>query len=88
MWERTHGVGWALYERLLSEQEQKCAICAISLDEYRRKYTKHREFSLDHCHKTGAKRGLLCHNCNRAIGMMQDSVEILQSAIEYLTVKR
>jgi len=47
---------------------------------------KHHKTKLvvDHCHSTGKIRGLLCHNCNRALGLMQDNVETLQNAIDYL----
>jgi hypothetical protein len=38
----------------------------------------------DHDHVTGNFRGWLCHNCNRAIGMMNDNVKQLQAAISYL----
>jgi len=40
---------------------------------------------VDHDHKTNEVRGLLCHNCNRALGLLQDDVGNLQKAIEYLT---
>lgn len=39
---------------------------------------------VDHCHKTGRIRGLLCHNCNRALGLLQDDVGVLRKAIGYL----
>jgi len=39
---------------------------------------------VDHDHKTGDIRGMLCHNCNRALGLFKDSVVNLKSAIEYL----
>lgn len=39
---------------------------------------------VDHCHDTGKIRGLLCHNCNRALGLLKDSVHTLESAIDYL----
>lgn len=39
---------------------------------------------IDHCHATGRIRGLLCHNCNRALGLLKDSEENLKRAIEYL----
>lgn len=38
----------------------------------------------DHCHSTGRFRGMLCVRCNIMIGLADDSVNILQSAIEYL----
>ena len=39
---------------------------------------------VDHDHKTNSFRGFLCHGCNRAIGMLQDDVKMLQNAIDYL----
>ena len=39
---------------------------------------------MDHDHKTGKYRGYICHTCNRGLGMFQDSIEILNNAIEYL----
>ena len=40
---------------------------------------------VDHCHATGAIRGILCHNCNRALGLMQDNPEVLRKAAEWVT---
>jgi hypothetical protein len=39
---------------------------------------------VDHCHASGSVRGLLCHNCNRALGLPKDSDEVLQRAISHL----
>ncbi len=39
---------------------------------------------VDHCHDTGKVRGLLCHNCNRGIGLLQDDPEIVRIALKYL----
>lgn len=39
---------------------------------------------LDHCHKTGALRGFLCFKCNTALGLLNDSVGVMQKAISYL----
>jgi hypothetical protein len=61
------------YARLVLAQNGCCAICKLGLS-----------LSIDHCHLTNKVRGLLCRNCNTALGMLKDSPELLQSAIEYL----
>lgn len=49
--------------------------------------SKHKlKLVVDHCHSSGKVRGLLCHNCNRALGLFQDSMSSLTRAIEYLKV--
>jgi len=73
------------YENMLTSQNGVCAICKqpeTKLD-YRSK--KLLPLSVDHCHSTNKIRGLLCADCNRAIGMLHDDVTILESAIKYLT---
>lgn len=73
--------GWTpeAYEKAFAKQDGKCAICMSTLNSSR--YTK---FAGDHCHTTGKLRGLLCMNCNTAIGLLKDSTIRLQAAIEYL----
>jgi hypothetical protein len=39
---------------------------------------------VDHCHATGKVRGLLCHNCNRALGLLKDDKSTIRRALEYL----
>lgn len=73
---RKFGIDISTYERLLEEQNGACAVCKV-------------EFSgtvpnVDHNHTTKAVRGLLCMSCNIALGHVKDSVEILESAVEYL----
>lgn len=41
---------------------------------------------VDHNHETGKVRGLLCHNCNRALGLFKDNPSVLQKTFEYLKV--
>lgn len=45
-------------------------------------------WSIDHCHKTGKVRGLLCKTCNTGIGHLKDDPNILRSAINYLELDR
>lgn len=66
------------YQELIKNQNNKCAICKISQSEL--SYP----LFIDHEHKTDKVRGLLCRTCNTGLGSMQDNIEILQNAIEYL----
>lgn len=43
-----------------------------------------RELAIDHCHEHGHARGLLCNNCNRAIGLLRDDPVVLRKAADYL----
>lgn len=67
-----------LFEERLSEQGNACAICGSSTPGGKG------EFHADHNHKTSQPRGVLCHNCNVALGNFKDNLEILKAAIEYL----
>lgn len=70
------------YEFISARADGKCEICGgrgFLMREWHKSY-----LVIDHCHSTGDVRGLLCHNCNRALGLLQDSVENLKSAIRYL----
>jgi hypothetical protein len=56
-------------------------VCAICRQPER---TPGRALAVDHDHATGEVRGLLCGNCNRGIGFLGDSAELLESAAGYL----
>jgi len=64
------------YDKMLVAQNGVCAICGHP--------PNWRCLSVDHNHITGNVRGLLCTNCNMMLGLVDDSIEILRSAIEYL----
>ena len=72
------------YNKMLEEQNHTCAICQKPEIVIDKRAGKLRELAVDHCHTTGKIRGLLCYNCNRGIGHLQDSVELLQRACSYL----
>ena len=67
------------YDTKLSEQNGVCAICGTTDPG---KY--HGRFCVDHNHSTNEVRGLICHNCNSALGNFKDSVSVLLSAVDYL----
>ncbi len=45
---------------------------------------KHKRLCIDHCHTTGKVRGLLCDMCNKMLGHVNDNVNTLENAINYL----
>lgn len=67
------------YDKMLTQQKGVCAICSSTLNSSR--YTK---LAVDHNHRTGKVRGLLCTSCNTALGLMKDSPIRLEKAAEYL----
>jgi len=73
------------YAKLLDEQNNVCAICKKPEYIINGKINRiPKRLSIDHCHKSGKIRGLLCHRCNVSLGSFNDSIETLQSAIDYL----
>jgi hypothetical protein len=79
---KAYGITLDEYNKLLLKQKNKCSICEIDNNgKYR---NKARAFAVDHCHNTNKIRGLLCSDCNIAIGLLKDNTKHLQSAINYL----
>ena len=72
-----YGITPQEYNEKLKQQNGGCAICGGINKNSRR-------LAVDHCHKTGKNRGLLCNNCNSVLGWAGDSIGVLASAIQYL----
>ena len=75
-----YGITIETYESMLEEQGHKCAICG-NADSGR---SNTDALAVDHDHRTGAIRGLLCHPCNSGIGLLKDDATVLTAAAEYL----
>lgn len=75
-----YGLGPDQYIRLFNEQGGVCAVCQHE--------TPWRSLDVDHDHMSGRVRGLLCSNCNRAIGLCNDDPERLRAAAAYLEQAR
>ena len=69
-----YGITLKDYRRLVREQRGRCAICGLAP----------KKLFIDHCHKTGDVRGLLCAGCNSYLGRIKDSPRTLLKAIKYL----
>lgn len=75
---KSYGITLEEWGVMFEKQNGRCAICGISSQEF------WHSLCVDHDHKTGRVRGLLCRRCNAALGNLQDDVSVLQKAIVYL----
>jgi len=76
-----YGVTPEDYDKLYKKQNGCCALCGRHQSEL----TK--TLCIDHDHKTGKIRGLLCLSCNRGVGYLQDDAELCLKAYQYLRKK-
>lgn len=70
---RTYGLTEAEHDAMIASQRGLCAICLAAPPAH-----------VDHCHKTGRVRGVLCFNCNSAIGKLGDNPDAVRRAAAYL----
>jgi hypothetical protein len=75
---KRYGISAAEYDAMLVRQNNCCAICGSATPGGKG------TFHVDHCHNTGAVRGLLCNGCNVGLGAFKDNKEALTRAIKYL----
>lgn len=79
MMQYNHGVSPEWYVTQLEKQEHKCAICGRDFNSLSAK-----QIHIDHNHKTGVVRAILCGGCNVALGAIKENPEIARKIIEYL----
>lgn len=77
--EQTYGLAAGTAEVVFAQFEELCAICGVTESAGNQK-----GLVVDHCHASGAIRGLLCRHCNVAIGMFKEDPKLLTAAIAYL----
>lgn len=80
---KTYGLTYQQYMEMVGVQGGLCAICGQG-EKAKTKGGEARQLAVDHCHSTGAIRGLLCGSCNRGLGYFSDDIKRLRSAIAYL----
>lgn len=73
---RQYGISWAEFDELELAQEGRCLLCRSKPDRWH----------VDHDHRTGKVRALLCHKCNVGLGWFDDDPEKLRRAASYLEV--
>lgn len=81
---RNFGITLEEYNKILKVQNNVCAICGKEESAKHRLTKKKMYLAVDHDHKTGKVRGLLCDRCNNLLGRCQDNIIILKNAILYL----
>lgn len=74
---RRFGITIKIYDEMLKSQNGVCAICQSPC-------TSGKNLAVDHCHKTGQVRGLLCVDCNLGIANLKESKDIFQKAADYV----
>ena len=72
---KAYGLTIEALAEMMARQDGHCAVCGVQLLE---------RYAIDHDHKTGKVRGLLCSKCNSALGMADDSPDRLRALIVYL----
>lgn len=75
---KMYNITAAQYQEMWEESNGKCWICGWAWKAGKRR------LSVDHDHKTGMIRGLLCYTCNKGLGVFRDRVEVLLNAAKYL----
>lgn len=81
-YQKAYGITSKQYQMMHDKQKGKCLIC--DKEETVVRNGKVINLAVDHNHITGKVRGLLCNLCNRSIGGLGDSIELLKKAINYL----
>ncbi len=81
---RSYGITEEDYEQMLEEQDFVCAICGQEETTINPQTSYPYPLSIDHNHKTGKVRGLLCKHCNLVLGQIEKRPRIVNSCLTYL----
>lgn len=76
---REYGITVEFFNQMNLKQNGVCKVC----EKPERHKTK-KKLSVDHCHKTGIVRGLLCHRCNVVLGLINEDLNVLDKINSYL----
>jgi len=80
-YKRDYGLSQEDITRMMESQNNSCKICNCLITF---EIKNPNRAQVDHCHKTGKVRGILCRKCNLSLGTVKDSIPRLMKMIEYL----
>ncbi|KKM27158.1 hypothetical protein LCGC14_1577570 [marine sediment metagenome] len=76
--QRAYGITLVQWQEMFEKQKGRCKICGKHQSELKK------TLSVDHCHSTGEVRALLCHQCNIALGFVNEDSDIVLRLLEYI----
>jgi hypothetical protein len=76
--QRAYGLSWEDYNKMVAEQDNKCYLCNEPPSDVFDKLV------VDHCHKTGQVRKLLCRMCNIHLSKVEACPDYLDRVVKYL----
>ena len=77
--ERAYNMTVKQHAELYEKQGGRCVTCGLHESEFNRR------LCVDHCHRTGRIRGLLCFKCNTTLGLVGEKIDTLRAMIEHLS---
>lgn len=72
------------YNQMLEAQTGKCAIPGCE----KKRSSNGKKLAVDHCHKTGRIRGLLCNECNTSLGLLKENIQVINGLADYINDKK
>lgn len=81
---KNFGISLEDYESMLESQGGLCKICKLPERALDHRTKQPRQLAVDHCHISNRVRGLLCSDCNLAIGKLKDDPTLVEAALAYL----
>lgn len=76
--QRNYGITLEQYDEKLIQQNGQCSICGLTPEK------NGKALAVDHDHKTGKVRDLLCNNCNVAVGFLKEDISLCEKIRDYL----
>lgn len=84
--QKKYGITLDDFMGMYEHQNGCCKVCKQAVEKFSTSKQKQDAAVVDHCHVTGKVRGLLCQTCNRALGLLNDDLQLIRRLAEYLQI--